>query len=140
MKTCSRCNQEKSFEEYHKKTSERGRSRVCKECFSKYYKGYYAQDPQGHTRRINENARKRRAALREVVDKIKSGPCTDCKDTHPPYVMEFDHVRGTKKRNVSNLVMTGAALSTVLTEIEKCDLVCANCHRKRTHQRKQVAA
>lgn len=48
--------------------------------------------------------------------------------------MDFDHVRGRKLFNVA----VGAFNVTeekLLVEIDKCDVVCANCHRQRTHER-----
>jgi hypothetical protein len=49
--------------------------------------------------------------------------------------MDFDHVRGEKVANVSVLVAGGASRRRVLAEIAKCEVVCANCHRERTHGR-----
>ena len=48
--------------------------------------------------------------------------------------MQFDHIMGTKVGNVSELVKQGNR-QMVLEEIEKCELVCANCHATRTHFR-----
>lgn len=47
--------------------------------------------------------------------------------------MDFDHVRGVKRQGLSRL--HGYSIEAILTEISKCDLVCANCHRKRTAAR-----
>jgi hypothetical protein len=62
----------------------------------------------------------------------------DCGQTFPPYVMDFDHVRGEKKYNVGLMASSGYSLKMIAAEIQKCDLVCANCHRIRTHQRLSV--
>jgi hypothetical protein len=48
-------------------------------------------------------------------------------------VLEFDHLRD-KRANVSSLVQNGE-LRRIRGEIEKCDVVCANCHRRRTARR-----
>lgn len=58
----------------------------------------------------------------------------DCGDSYPPYVMDFDHVRGVKTRNVGN--MRTCSIETIQREIAKCDVVCSNCHRERTHSRR----
>lgn len=71
---------------------------------------------------------------RAIIDAAKSRPCVDCKDVHPVYVMEFDHSRGKKRFVVSDGVKT---LKLLLREIAKCDVVCANCHRIRTHKRRK---
>lgn len=65
----------------------------------------------------------------------ESNPCTDCGVYYPYFVMDFDH-RGEKEKSgaISRLIRT-AGLNKVLTELEKCDLVCANCHRYRTQNR-----
>lgn len=68
---------------------------------------------------------------REVLNGLKSVPCKDCGQTYPPYVMDFDHVHGEKRFGISDAIMLN--LEDLLVEIEKCDVVCANCHRERTH-------
>lgn len=79
----------------------------------------------------------RRTKIREAVDALKRNPCSDCGGTFPEVCMDFDHREGTvKKYPVSKMMATGYALRTILMEVEKCDLVCANCHRIRTfHER-----
>jgi hypothetical protein len=49
--------------------------------------------------------------------------------------MDFDHVEGIKVRDVSRMVGDGAHIWTIMREIRKCNLVCANCHRLRTAYR-----
>lgn len=56
-------------------------------------------------------------------------PCIDCKESDP-ILLEFDHVRGTKKFNISNAVQY--AMATVLGELAKCDVRCVSCHRRKT--------
>lgn len=62
----------------------------------------------------------------------------DCKREFPSYVMDFDHRDASTKRDtVSNLVAKARSLMAIEAEIAKCDLVCSNCHRIRTHRRGQ---
>jgi hypothetical protein len=76
---------------------------------------------------------------REYVNKIKSTtPCTDCGRGYPPYVMQFDHLGEDKDRDIANLVASPVSLARLAAEIEKCEVVCANCHAERTHQRRQA--
>jgi hypothetical protein len=67
------------------------------------------------------------------LNSIKSVPCLDCKKNFPPYVMDFDHVKGTKKFSIGS--EKTHALDTIKKEIEKCEVVCSNCHRIRTWNR-----
>ena len=65
------------------------------------------------------------------IHAAKAHPCMDCGLRYPPYVMDFDHRDPTTKhRQVSE--MSTWSLESIQTEIDKCDLVCANCHRERT--------
>lgn len=77
-----------------------------------------------------------RARNQEYINGKKSVPCMDCGKTYPPYVMHFDHVRGEKISNVSTMVNAGLSLETIQEEIDKCEVVCANCHAIRTWERK----
>ena len=77
---------------------------------------------------------RKRQRLRELVRAAKDRPCADCGVRYPYYVMDLDHVDGEKAMIVSKLVNFGA-VGRVLAEIEKCEAVCANCHRIRTWSR-----
>jgi lysyl-tRNA synthetase class I len=49
--------------------------------------------------------------------------------------MDFDHVRGRKHKNVSELI-DSLSKKKIDEEIAKCEVVCSNCHRIRTHNRR----
>jgi predicted transcriptional regulator len=71
---------------------------------------------------------------RSLLNTIKEAPCMDCGGKYPPYVMDFDHRDPSQKMGeVTRLVSSGE--KRVLEEVAKCDVVCANCHRERTHSR-----
>lgn len=77
-----------------------------------------------------------RRAARDIayVNTLKAAPCSDCGGTFPPCAMDFDHVRGEKRRGIAAAI--GRSRAALLRELEKCELVCANCHRIRTHIRR----
>lgn len=88
--------------------------------------------------RLTGQARKSRDRVqrnRDYINAIKSAPCTDCGQTYPPYVMDLDHVRPGKRCNISELVAKGKGMALLVAEVLLCEVVCANCHRIRTHQR-----
>lgn len=58
--------------------------------------------------------------------------CADCKEKYPYWVNQYDHLRD-KTNAVSRSWLFG--MNTLLQEIDKCDIVCANCHAERTHRR-----
>lgn len=72
-----------------------------------------------------------------LVNQIKEElGCVDCKINYPSYVLDFDHVSGVKRANISVMVKRLIDFKEILAEIEKCEVVCANCHRIRTHRRR----
>ena len=72
---------------------------------------------------------------RQQIAEIKEAhPCADCGNFFPYFVMDFDHVRGSKEQAISRMI--GCNIDRIMDEIDKCDLVCANCHRFRTHNRR----
>jgi hypothetical protein len=81
--------------------------------------------------------RAKRAERKEFLDGIKlASGCTDCGYSKHPAALEFDHLPGTEKvAPVASMVL--ADMKRLLAEIEKCEIVCANCHRIRTTDRKQ---
>ena len=72
---------------------------------------------------------------RYLKDIKEKNPCMDCKISYPYYMMDFDHVRGTKHANVAELINT-LSNKRLDAEIAKCEVVCSNCHRARTYLRK----
>jgi len=78
------------------------------------------------------------AAKSDAVAAAKAGPCRDCGIKYPAYVMEFDHTgQEPKDFNVAQGVLPANLPERVLlAEIAKCDVVCANCHKIRTHARR----
>ena len=99
------------------------------------WREWYGKDANRarHVAQVAERRRKRAARHRRLVADLKSQPCQDCGQTFPPHVMDFDHV-GEKTGEVSKYVYTSGT-ATLLAEIERCDVVCANCHRIRTYER-----
>ncbi len=78
-------------------------------------------------------------AVRRFVDNLKSeNSCKDCEDFYPPCAMQFDHLPGFQKvANISSMVQANVRLDVIEEEIAKCDLVCANCHAIRGHNRRK---
>jgi hypothetical protein len=102
----------------------------CKPCFRNY-------------RAANRAAARTRAAERIQLarDFVRShlarNPCMDCGEPDL-VVLEFDHVRA-KRVGISTLVARGAPLARLAGEIARCEVVCVNCHRRRSLARRPVA-
>lgn len=132
---CCRCGLSKPIDAFAWRRQAIGqRDSFCRPCRAAYGREHYAANRQ----RYIDQARvqKQRLALKPTKFLIKyfeTHPCVDCTE-RDPVVLEFDHLR-------DKCFDIGAALpyrnwQSILDEIEKCEVVCANCHRRRTARRR----
>lgn len=101
-----------------------------------YTKAHYNANRKSYIRRagINNVAnRAKRLAFLEAY--LLEHPCVDCGEADVR-VLDFDHRPGVKKlRNVTGLARSICSTAIISIEIDKCDVRCANCHRRRTAER-----
>ncbi len=108
----------------------------CTDCRREYLRRHYARNIAKYRSAARARNERRRAAIRWVIDRAKDRPCSDCGLRYPPYVMDFDHRDSTRKRfNIGRDAFALIPDAVLREEIEKCDVVCSNCHRMRTHGR-----
>lgn len=69
----------------------------CRDCKAAYQRQWYERNRARHIANVNEIRRRLRDEHRRIVREAKSQPCADCGVRYPPYVMDFDHVRGPKR-------------------------------------------
>ena len=135
-RTCSRCGQTKPIAEFPLRSDGRRRHSWCRPCKVAYDREWYARNREAHIARVRVATDRARARNADILAAAKDRPCEDCGLRWPAWVLEFDHVRGEKRNDVSKLAAWGAAAETLRAEIAKCEVVCANCHRERTHRRR----
>lgn len=114
---------------YKNKETGRERHRV-------YMKEWVKRNRARHQALVSANNRRIKAEMLARLDTIKSVPCADCGGRFDPIAMDFDHVRGAKVGGVSVLVMRGFSWARLMEEVGKCEIVCSNCHRIRTRDRR----
>ena len=129
---CYKCKKDKPTEEFFP-SELRNRLQRCKSCSMLYQKNMY----QKHKPKRMAWQKKRRYKNVERLIKLKDNPCMDCGQKFHFSAMDYDH-KGDKKYIVSHVVRSLCSWNTIMKEINKCDLVCSNCHRVRTWQRAQV--
>jgi hypothetical protein len=105
----------------------------CRPCRSAYKKEHYASNRRKY---IDAAGERRRSLLAKrtafMVEYLRDRPCTD-RGEDDPIVLEFDHLRD-KKFSISSGIRA-RSWQSVLDEMAKCEVVCANCHRRRTARR-----
>ena len=128
-KICTKCGEEKDAEADFS-WSLRGikRHSRCKTCHSKERTEYYARNKEKELEYKYDRQKDRRDVARRYVEEYKRDhPCVDCGKTDRR-LLTFDHVRGTKKMNISQLVNQGYSLEIIQAEIDKCEVRCIECH------------
>lgn len=125
MRLCKKCAQELSVEEFYTHWH------TCKKCVSIKRNIAYASDPsiREAKRRLAKMMNRRKRLL--VWDYLLSHPCVDCGESDP-MTLEFDHRNQIEKVTEISAIIHGGSIRLMWDEIAKCDVRCANCHRKRT--------
>lgn len=102
-----------------------------------YHEKYYKNNKEYYTKKAKIRNKSQRAKNKEFVNRYKSfASCVDCGESNP-IVLEFDHVSDNKTANVADMMHSSYSIDTIKKEIRKCEIVCANCHRVRTHDRRK---
>jgi hypothetical protein len=132
---CYRCGQTKPVDDFAWRRKAKGqRDTFCRPCRSAYGREHYEANRQ---RYIDQAAEVKRRLRRErtlyLIEYFRSHPCVDCGEIDP-VVLEFDHLRD--KSFAIGPEISRKAWKSILEEMEKCEVVCANCHRRRTARRR----
>jgi hypothetical protein len=131
---CSRCKQAKPLADFTPKGSRGGYDSYCRPCRREYGREHYAANKERYiTQTRVRNDRYFRERVEFLLNYFKTHPCMDCGETDP-VVLDFDHLRDKDFDIASGIHYR--AWDKVLAEIEKCEVVCANCHRRRTARRR----
>lgn len=139
-RACSKCKIKKPVSTgFHRDSSKKsGYSSQCKTCKeagkkqARLTETGARKESEKQRRYIANRNRKKREYVRELKDNT---PCKDCGKSFSYYAMEFDHT-GKKKFNISlGMSSSYVSMAQLKAEIAVCDLVCAICHRERTHKR-----
>jgi hypothetical protein len=130
MKRCTKCDELKPFELYHKSTKFKdGLFNWCKNCRKEYDAARYNRlGPKDWKRTRSDSGR---IARRKWFLKFKHTlSCQACPETHHA-CLDFHHRNPSEKvDSISSMIVRGLSIKTILLEIEKCDVLCSNCHRK----------
>lgn len=139
---CTTCKKFKPEDAFYKKRGYKGArycSPSCKACIRPHNNERYRQQRknyyENHKGEILAGQKSRTARNRDFLwEWFIVHPCTDCGETNP-VLLEADHVRGLKREGLSVMTQSPFSLQSIQEELDKCESVCANCHRIRTARR-----
>jgi hypothetical protein len=131
LRRCAMCELWKPESEFH--NSRTGQFSYCRACRRTYDRRYYHE--HGRAARL-ERQRARVRAARAWMSSLKEGvACADCGQVFPAWVMHWDHLPGYQKVACISELVGSRRRTITITELKKCELVCANCHVLRTISR-----
>ena len=133
-KFCSKCNQDKSLQEFYiYKAKPRN---WCKSCWLERGKNisqqHYLKNKEIYSKRNRAVDKKLKEYVRNSKENQK---CIDCGRKYRYWMLDFDHRPNTEKLCELSHCFYLSTIEKVQAEIDKCDLVCTNCHRDRTYIR-----
>lgn len=132
-KICTKCNCEKDLLLFSaRKRSKDGRSSWCRACFKTNWEKRYYEHHEHYRSSHNESREKlRERNARRVFEYLKSHSCIHCGESDP-IVLEFDHRNSDDKIESVSILIRDSSWERIELEIQKCDVLCANCHRRKS--------
>jgi DNA-directed RNA polymerase subunit M/transcription elongation factor TFIIS len=136
MRYCSRCKTILELKHFSKNSRYAdGVALYCKFCYKNMNAKRYKENKEAFRQRnkTRDSTVKEQSRL-YVWNYLLSHPCVDCGESDP-IVLDFDHIETNKIKSISNLIGDGHSLHNIIIEIAKCEVRCANCHRRITAAR-----
>lgn len=126
-KKCSTCHEFKSLNEFNKnKAKKDGLSSHCRKCSKKYNKYHYSINKQYYIKKAKITKEKTVEWFAKYKQTLK---CEKCGNSHPA-TLDFHHTNPNEKEvAVAKAIRLGWSKKRILSEIEKCKILCSNCHR-----------
>jgi hypothetical protein len=136
-KICYKCKERKLLEYFSKNKSQNdGFQSICKQCKKEEDARLYKSNPSQTKERNKRYTFKTKQWWDEYRQNLKCSICSESRY----WVLDFHHLdEKTKKHNIGDIVNKGYSPLTILKEIKKCIVVCANCHRDIHYQEKTGA-
>jgi len=138
MKTCTKCHRVKPESEYYTQDKTTGRLHAeCKACYAEQRKSYAAMHYLKYGDKYRERARIRRARIKKelrlkISDYLRYKSCERCGE-NDLIVLDFDHIDPRNKTSsIARMLTNGLEWELIMSEISKCRILCANCHRRVT--------
>lgn len=121
---CTTCNKNMRVSQHNPK---------CSDCTAAFNRAYYKQNAEKRKAQQALSRESKKELKRDLVwNYLDSHPCVDCGESDP-IVLEFDHRDPNEKEYQISYLLTGNwSIDKIVSELAKCDVRCANCHRRRS--------
>ena len=136
-KICTKCRLTRRQNHFNWKDKKKTRRHaVCKECHSNYRKEHYRKNRQKYIDKAKKwNGEQKQKIYKFLVKYLSVHPCVDCGESDI-IVLDFDHNKD-KFLSISEMTRNSYSIEAITQEIKKCEVRCANCHRRRTSKERR---
>ena len=134
MKTCMTCLKAQDESQFNYKNKGKGiLHRHCKSCSRAAVRDHYERNKAYYTNKARSGKRALKEEIRSrLLSYLSTHSCVDCGETDP-VVLDFDHEHlNRKSASISDMLKNRLCWASIQSEIAKCSVRCANCHRRRT--------
>ena len=126
MKKCCHCKEIKKISEFSINNSRKdGHSSTCRGCHRQLRKKHYLKHKESTLKRNNERRQKNK---QHIINYKKNSKCIICGETRW-WVLDFHHRDYSEKTDEVGNMWINYGIDNIVKEIDKCDIICANCHR-----------
>lgn len=130
FKCCNKCEQTLPLDSFGRdKRNKDGKQGVCYVCLAKSNSNRYYQNTEFRESQLAKQASKKKQRKLDAI-KYMGEQCADCKQKYHPSVYEFHHL-DPKTKDVNLAHFKSASWDKFVVELDKCIMLCANCHRVR---------
>lgn len=131
-KVCTKCKEEKTLDNFLFRNKKQGaRHSACSECYKEQRRNSYLRTKKTTLDRNKKNRKKNKEWFDEYRLSLK---CNRCPENHPA-TLDFHHINPKEKtKEVCILVAEGYGIERIMEEINKCEVLCSNCHRKHHYE------
>ncbi|MBT4005328.1 MAG: hypothetical protein HOF08_04805 [Candidatus Pacebacteria bacterium] len=121
--------------DFNWKVKNKKRATHCRDCSRAYIKDHYQKNKKYYLKKaIKRNKDQKEKSLDFISKYLQSHSCVDCGEKDI-LVLEFDHInRSEKKDGIGSIIRKRLSLDVLKEEVLKCEVRCANCHRRKTEK------
>ena len=129
VKQCSKCKRILPYNNFRWRNKAQGKLHSqCKDCEKERDKQHYKESLE-RQQKILGTAIQQKARNQEIIEDYKTCGCQKCGDQRS-YVLDFHHKDKKLKENQVSYLAKSASVENLIKEIEKCVVLCSNCHRE----------
>lgn len=130
-KKCCKCKIDKDLKHFSiNKSKKDGFNPSCRDCHNKYTKQHYLNNKEYYKKKAKQSSKENNGLKDWYFGLKKTLKCEKCEENHPA-CLDFHHIdNNSKLMTVAQMYQLNFTKEKIIEEIDKCTVLCSNCHRK----------